>query len=83
MHQEEGLGQAPGGVDLTDALHPGSIRSQATMGSESRKQVGPAIQPQVDDFGPSALLALQASQEHQNEEWELQEDSKGILATLI
>lgn len=80
IHDEEALGQGPGGVELADTSHPGGIRSQATMGSERGKQ---AIQSQADWLGPPAPLAPQAPQEHQNKECELQDDPKGILTPLI
>lgn len=81
-HDEEALVQAPGGVELTDAFHRGSIRSQATMGSVRGKRAGPAIQSQADSLRPSASLTPQAPQERQNKEWELQDDPKGMLTPL-
>ncbi|KAG4432938.1 hypothetical protein IFR05_011584 [Cadophora sp. M221] len=73
IHDDEALGQSPGGVELSDTSHPGGIPSQAKMGSERGKR---AIQSQADALGPPASLAPQAPREHRNKEWELQDDPK-------
>ena len=80
IHDEEALGQGPGGIDLADTSHPGGIRSQTTMGIERGKR---AIKSQADCSGSPASLAPQAPQEHRNKECELQDDPKGILTPLI
>ena len=83
IRDEEALGQTPEGVELTDAFHPGSIRSQAAMGGERSKQAGLAIQSQADDLGPSASHTTQALQECRSKESELQDDPNGMLTPLI
>ncbi|KIM95285.1 hypothetical protein OIDMADRAFT_148926 [Oidiodendron maius Zn] len=66
IHDEETLGQGPGGVELADTFHPGGPRSQATIGIERGKR---AIKSQADCSGPPASLAPQAPQEHRNKEF--------------